>query len=69
MPDKGARIDPKMLLKGAEVMDRLTNRNMSRLGLLDGDVNSLKLNSLTLLTAETLFRTSDLRPDAFGLDQ
>lgn len=69
MPDKGARIDPKMLLKGAEVMDRLTNRNLSRLGLLDGDVNSLKPNSLTLLTAETLFRTSDLRPDAFGLDQ
>jgi hypothetical protein len=69
MPDKGPRMDPKMLLEGTEVMDRLTNRNLSRLGLLDGDVNSLKPNSLTLLTAEILFRTSDLRPNALGLDQ
>ena len=68
-PDKGPRIEPKMLLKGSEVMDRLTNRNLSRLGLLDGDLNSLKPNSLTLLTAEILFRTSYLRPDALGLDQ
>jgi hypothetical protein len=68
-PDKGLRMDPKMLLKGSKVMDRLTNRNLSRLGLLDGDANSLKPNSLTLLTAEILFRTSDLRPNALGLDQ
>lgn len=68
IPEKGLMMDPKMLLKGAEVMDRLTNRNLSRLGLLDGDVNSLKPNSLTLLTAELLFRSSDLKPDALGLD-
>jgi len=69
MPDKGLRMDPKMLLEGTEVMDRLTNRNLSRLGLLDGDINSLRPNSLTLLTAEFLFRKSDLRPNALGLEQ
>lgn len=69
MPDKGPRMEPRMLLKGTEVMDRLSNRNLSRLGLLDGDDNSFQPNSLTLLAAETLFRTSDLRPNALGLVQ
>lgn len=69
MPAKGPKMEAKMLLKGSEVMDRLTYRNLSRLGLLDGDINSLKPNSLTLLAAEALFRTSDLRPNTLGLEE
>jgi hypothetical protein len=70
MPKKGGgKMKPEMWLRNTKVMDRLTNRNLIRLGLLDGDTNNLKSNSLTLLTAEILFRRSDLSPNEFGLVQ
>jgi hypothetical protein len=69
IPKRGPKMEPEMFLRNAKVMDRLTNRNLIRLGLLDGDTSNLKSNSLTFLTAEILFRKSDLSPNEFGLVQ